>query len=418
VERLSRLLGAAALLLLAAAFAACASGEGSTSSSAEPVRDLFPIMPWELQPEKQAFLDEPRHGIESLRACGFDTVAFIRPDQLGKVEKAGMRALVGRPSDLRLNWRGMSEKAIVDHVRRLVSDAGTGDALIGYFIADEPSASEFRALGKAVAAVKRFAPGKLAYINLYPNYASRAQLGTKTYAQYLERFVAVVKPQFLSYDNYNVQYSLDLRSRARAAMYFTNLLRVRRTAQTHGLPFWNAVVSNQIRPYTTVPSPANLALQAYTSLAAGARGLTWFTYYAGRYDYAPIDRAGNRTATWSYLRTVNRQVQTLKPILRRLRSTGVYFTSPPPAEGLRRLPGKLITSVSSPTAVMVGELAGEKGERYAMVVNLSLTRSAKVLVKAKAKTIRRVSPVDRSLTPLADDGSLWLRAGRGALVKM
>lgn len=375
-------------------------------------------MPWELQPEKQAFLDEPGHGIESLRACGFDTVAFVRPDQLEKVERAGMRALVGRPSDLRLNWRGISEKAIVDHVRRLVSDAGTSDALIGYFIADEPSASEFRALGKAVAAVKRFAPRKLAYINLYPNYASRAQLGTTTYAQYLERYVAVVKPQFLSYDNYNVQYSLDLRNRARAAKYFTNLLQVRRTAQTHGLPFWNAVSSNQIRPYTTVPSPANLALQAYTTLAAGARGLTWFTYYAGRYDYAPIDRAGNRTATWSYLRTVNRHVQTLKPILRHLRSTGVYFTSPPPAEGLPGLPGRLITSVSSPTAVMVGELAGANGARYAMVVNLSLTRSAKVLVKAKAKSIRRVSPVDRSLIPLARDGSLWLRAGQAALLRV
>jgi hypothetical protein len=230
--------------------------------------------------------------------------------------------------------------------------------------------------------------------------------------------VAVVKPHFMSYDNYAVQYSLDLRNRARAAEYFTNLLQVRRLALRHGLPFWNAVVSNQIRPYTTVPSSANLALQAYTSLAAGARGLTWFTYYAGVYEHAPINRAGNRTASWSYLRTVNRQVQTLKPVLRRLRSTGVYFTSPPPADGLPRLPGRLITSVSSPTQVMVGELAGENGAMYAMVVNLSLTRSAKVLVKAKAKSIRRVSPVDRSLIPLADDGSLLLRAGQGALLKM
>jgi hypothetical protein len=419
VERFSRLLVAAALLLLAAALAACASGEGSTSSSAEPVRDLFPIMPWELQPEKQAFLDEPRHGIESLRACGFDTVAFVRPDQLAKVEEAGMRALVGRPSDLRLNWRTMSDRAILDHVKRLVEESGESEALIGYFIADEPSASEFRALGKAVAAVKRLAPGKLAYINVWPNYASRSQLGTNTYAQYLARYLAVVKPQFLSYDNYAVQYSLDLRNQARAAEYFTNLLQVRRLALRHGLPFWNAVSSNQIRPYTTTPSPANLALQAYTTLAAGGRGLTWFTYYAGgRYRYAPIDDAGRRTATWSYLRTVNRQVQTLKPILRRLRSTGVYFTSPPPANGLPRLPGKLIRSVRSPTAVLVGELAGEKGERYAMVVNLSLTRSAKVVVRGQAKQIRRVSPVDRSLRPLAADGSLSLRAGQGALLRL
>jgi hypothetical protein len=181
VERVTakKRLAAAALVLTAAVLTGCASGAGRTASSAEPIHDLFPVMPWELQPAKQALLDEPGHGIESLRACGFDTVAFVRPDQLAKVEKAGMRALVGRLSDLRLNWRTMSDRAISDHVKRLVEASGESEALIGYFIVDEPSASEFRALGKAVAAVKRFAPGKLAYINLLPNYASRAQLARR-----------------------------------------------------------------------------------------------------------------------------------------------------------------------------------------------------------------------------------------------
>jgi hypothetical protein len=167
-----------------------------------------------------------------------------------------------------------------------------------------------------------------------------------------------------------------------------------------------------------VPSPANLLLQAYTTLAAGARGLTWFTYYAGKYEYAAIDAAGKRTATWSYLRMVNEQVQALKPILTRLRSTGVYFTAPRPAAGLPLLPGKLVRAVSSPAATMVGELAGAGGARYAMVVNLSLERSAKVIVKAPGRRVRRVSPVDRSLSRLGDGGSLWLAAGQGALLQL
>jgi hypothetical protein len=411
-------LAATALVLIAAILTAGAGGRQSTTLSPERIPDLFPIMPWELQPEKQVFLDEPEHGIQSLRACGFDTVAFVRPDQLEEVERAGMRALVGRASDLRLNWREMSGEAIFEHVKKLVDESGESEALIGFFIADEPRAAEFPALRKAVAAVRRLAPGKLAYVNLYPSYASRAQLGTKSYTEYLARYLAVVKPQFLSYDNYAVQYSIDLVDRARAGQYFTNLVQVRRVALKHGLPFWNALSSNQIRPYTTVPSPANLALQAYTTLAAGARGLTWFTYYAGRYSYAPIDRAGKRTVTWSYVEMVNEQVQGLKPILARVRSTGVYFSAPPPAAGLPRLPGKLVTSVRSPTAVMIGEFAGGQDERYAMVVNLSLARSAKVIVRTQAESVRRVSPVDRSLSPLGGDGSLWLPAGQGALLKL
>jgi hypothetical protein len=97
---------------------------------------------------------------------------------------------------------------------------------------------------------------------------------------------------------------MDLADRARGTSYCTNLLAIRRVARKHGLPFWNAVSSNQIRPYSTVPSPANLRLQVYTTLAAGARGLTWFTYYAGNYEHAPIDAAGagrrrGRTCGWS-----------------------------------------------------------------------------------------------------------------------
>jgi hypothetical protein len=409
---------AGALALIATILIGGAAGRQNAPTRIEQARDFFPIMPWEIQPEKQVFLDEPGHGIDSLRACGFNTVAFVRPNQLEKVEKSGMRAIVGRSGDLRVNWRAMSDQAIFDRVKGLVDESGESDAVIGYFLADEPGISEFPALGKAVAAVKQLAPGKLAYINLYPNYASPSQLDTKNYAEYLERYVAEVKPQFISYDNYTVQYSMDLTGRARAAKYYTNLLQVRRVAIKHGLQFWNAVSSNRIRPHTTVPSPANLLMQAYTTLAAGARGLTWFTYYAGRYEYAPIDKAGNRTATWSYLKMVNDQVRALTPILIRLRSTGVYFTAPRPTTGLPRLPGKLVESIKSPTAVMVGEFSGAGNEKFVMVVNLSLERSAKVIVKAQAKRIERVSPVDRSLAPLAKDGSLWLPAGQGMLLKL
>jgi hypothetical protein len=39
-------------------------------------------------------------------------------------------------------------------------------------------------------------------------------------------------------------------------------------------------------------------------------------------------------------------------------------------------------------------------------------------VKARAASVRRVSPVDGSLAPIAEDGSLWLPAGQGALLKL
>ncbi len=83
-------------------------------------------------------------------------------------------------------WREMNDEEIDQTVKQMVEAAGNNPAVLGYFIMDEPGAPAFPALAKAVAAVKKYAPGKLAYINLFPSYATvgapdKSQLGTATY---------------------------------------------------------------------------------------------------------------------------------------------------------------------------------------------------------------------------------------------
>jgi hypothetical protein len=324
----------------------------------------------------------------------------------------------------------------------MVERAGNSKAVVGYFLTDEPGTPAFPTLAKAVAAVKKYAPGRLAYINLYPGYATigapdTSQLGTDSFTNYLERFVTEVKPQFISYDNYMVQYADDAQNPQNMARYYGDLLEVRRVAMKHGLPFWNIVSSNQIRPFTTVPSPANLMFQAYTTLAAGGRGVSWYTYYGGTagkrgYAYAPIDEHDNRTPTWEYLRMVNRQVRTIGSMMNRLQSTGVYFTSPPPvaSPGLPRLPGRLIKDVQSKASprgvsdarppLMIGEFAGDDRADYVMIVNLSLERSTNIVLHTQKEYANRqaVSPEDARLVPLDEKNGLWLVAGQGALIKL
>jgi len=193
---------------------------------------------------------------------------------------------------------------------------------------------------------------------------------------------------------------------------------VRRVAQKHRLPYLNIVCCNQIRPGTPIPSPAGLLFQAYTTLAAGYRGVTWYTYYSRGYHYASIDNAGKKTQTWAYLKEVNRQIAALAPILSRLESTGIYFSSPAPADNLPSLPGELVESVSSPTPLMVGEFKDADGQRYAMVVNLSLEATTHFTLKTGPATqsIRLVSTIDGSLSPLKSPCDLWLPAGQGALL--
>ncbi|HQK95078.1 MAG TPA: hypothetical protein PLD23_16345, partial [Armatimonadota bacterium] len=45
-----------------------------------------------------------------------------------------------------------------------------GDACWGYSLRDEPNAADFPALADAVRAIREARPGRLAYINLFPNY--------------------------------------------------------------------------------------------------------------------------------------------------------------------------------------------------------------------------------------------------------
>jgi len=55
----------------------------------------------------------------------------------------------------------------------------------GYGLADEPGAGAFPELRKTVDAARQARPGKLAYINLYPNYAPASALGTSKYLEHL-----------------------------------------------------------------------------------------------------------------------------------------------------------------------------------------------------------------------------------------
>lgn len=395
-----------------------------TTYGAVPDENFFPITPWEVLWNKGSHLDDAVNGIASLRECGYTVAAFPTAPQLPECKKAGLRAIVALPGEP-IKWHTLSDQQIAEKVQALVGDTATNDAVLGYFLKDEPGAQEFPALGKAVAHVKKLAPGKIAYINLFPDYATLgapdiSQLDTTSYAEYLDRFIAEVKPQLISYDNYKIQFSHDLTDAKQAESYFRNLLAIRAVALKHDLPFWNIVSSNRIRPGMPAPSPANLLLQAYTTLAAGGKGLTWYTYYDRGYRYAPIDINGHRSRTWTYVKMVNEQVKVIGPIMKPLKSEGVYFTAPPPAEAAPVLPGKWITGVTSAPAAlaMVGEFSASDGTKFAMIVNLNLGRSSYFTIKhATPGPMHSISPADGSSAPVEED-TICLSAGQGVLLEL
>lgn len=413
------------MLVLVCAIAS-AQPSGDNSSAFDLPENLYPVTTWEPIGATSDLFGGKQNGLTSVRDCGFNVAAFIRHEHIDSCERLGLLAMISEPFPEALKkWAALNDEQIESRVRRIIGDTAARPSILGYFLEDEPGASEFPALAKAVQMVRKLAPGKLAYINLFPDYAivgakDISQLETSTYDEYLSKYVNIVKPQFISYDNYQIQYSNDQMVTPTAASYYRNLLAVRKCAFENKLPFWNILASNQIQPQFPVPSPASLQLQAFTTLAAGARGLTWYTYYSNGYQFAPVDTSGTRTATWLYLRMVNEQVRILGPMLRKLVNNGVYFTQPQPAAGLPQLPGAAVQSITADSPLMVGEFAAPQGEKYAMAVNLSLAKSTRMVINPKPplKLVRHYSPVNADLRPLPPDGALWLTAGQGVLLKL
>lgn len=400
--------------------------------------DFFPILPWGPMHGWQEPGADYRNGVASMAECNFTLAGFAQPRDLPECERLGLMAIMappGGPSPFAKRDRVFTDEEVDTYVKRAVEEAGDSKAILGYYIVDEPGTRQFPGLARAVAAVRKYAPGKLAYINLFPGYATigapdTSQLGAASFTEYLERFVAEVKPQLLSYDNYKVQQSDDLQNASAAAGYYSDLLEVRRVALKHRLPFWNIVSSNQIRPNTPPPSPANMLFQAYTTLAAGGRGVSWYTYYGGGYGYGPVDKTDHRTESWDYLRMVNAQVRTLGPLMNRLYSTGVYFAAPLPVEGLPTLPGRIVKDVQArtsmkvqnprPMPVMVGEFVSEAGEDWLMIVNLSLQHSINIApaLQSDAATLEIISAVDARPVPYDVKLGHWLVAGQGVLMRV
>lgn len=366
----------------------------------------FAILPWGWTPGDLKALEE-------IRDCGFNLAGFVAPEHLDLVSLAGLKCIVSDPSThVGDAEAALSEEEIAKRVQALSQRVGKHKAVFGYYLRDEPGAGAYAGLGKWAAAYRKAAPEALAYINLFPNYASPAQMGVPTYEEYLEKFVQTVKPSFISYDHYALMDDGSLRP-----SYFPNLEAVRSAALRHNLPFWNIVLGNAHFHYAE-PTEAGLRFQLYTTLAYGGRGISYFTYFTpatGNYRLAPIDQFGNKTPTWEMLRRVNLQIHRLAPTYLKLKSVNVFHHPEAPAGCGGIQTSKFLSDVNG-GSLLVGEFEGPEGRPHVIVVNKDLRRSASFGVRPKsAGKIMHVNAYTGVIEPWAGENN-WLAAGQGMLL--
>jgi len=222
----------------------------------------------------------------------------------------------------------------------------------------------------------------------------------------------MVKPKYISYDNYSLMKDGSLR-----AGYFENLEAVRNVTLKNNIPFWNIVLSNAHFDYAE-PSYAGLCFQLYTTLAYGGKGICYFTYYApqtGNYRLAPIDQFGHKTATWYLLQNVNLQMHAIGKAYMKLKSVNVFHFSDSKETKGNLKPSRFLSSLKG-DSLLVGEFEDSSKAPYIIVVNKSLVKSQLFDVTfTKPGTIYQINNYTGEAEPWGGESN-WLAPGQGRIM--
>ncbi len=388
------------LLSLTSAFS-----QGLNTARLEP--EEFAIMPWGWTPGDLTTLKD-------IYDCGFNLAGFIMIGDLKNVSRAGLKAFV-YDSSIQVGdaEAELSDAKISKRVNDVARKTSGNPAVYGYYLRDEPGTSAFGGLKRWKDAWAMAAPGKVSYINLFPNYASNSeQLKAKDYDDYVERYIETVKPAFISYDNYSLMKDGSLRRG-----YFENLEIIRNAAIKNNIPFWNIVLSNAHFDYMD-PSYEGLCFQLYTTLAYGARGISYFTYFApkhGNYRYAPVDQFGNKTQVWYILQNINLQMHAMGKVYVKLKSLNV-FHYPKSEECANGLESSVFLASLRGDDLVVGEFEDADKTPHVIVVNKSLTKSQNITLSFREQgKIYQINNYTGGAEPFSGE-STWLAPGQGRIL--
>jgi hypothetical protein len=443
-SRRTLLLGAGATVAAAAASTgpAIALGASPDAVGAEPAATPSPDqLPLTGGPEFPIGIFWPPHPYAStaeryaeIKDAGFDFIISgnyagdgnIFQHQLGLARTAGLKMLISDDIQIRnmSRWFSISDNpadflsVTPGEARALYIRArgayGPYSSLAGFNFYDEPGPGWFGTLAKAVAISRELAPGLLPYINLFPSDDPA----------YYRNFVDEVLPSLISFDRYPL-----LSEGREDANYFHNWAIVRDAALHGGIPSW---VFIQTLAYDNhrEPTAAELLWQVNISLAYGAKGIQYFTYWtpeAARgegFGPALITVDGQRTPRYAAARSINttwlHQVgRELKPLVSE--SVAHANETPVPNGAVGFTPTDYVTAVNG-NSVVVGTFHAGSADRWLLVANRSHSARARAIVlpnTTKVASVGLFQPSTQTYTPQRPSQvPLYLAPGAAALLKL
>ncbi len=237
-------------------------------------------------------------------------------------------------------------------------------ALGGWYLGDEPDASEFDLLAAIAARFRRVDPAHPVWNNL----RGRGQFATRdAWLEYTREYVRRLRPAVLCNDQY------DLHTTGDRGLLVENVAGLAAVARENGLPFWgivNAVEHGTLRP----PTQGTIRWQVAQWLSYGASGVGYFTYWTPapdpQWNWQPAMiewGSGRRTALYDTVRALNVPVRTIGETLAGLQWLATMHTGDVPVGGTAFAPSALVRDVRGRAAI--GVFADAAGAPYLFVAN-------------------------------------------------
>ena len=207
-------------------------------------------------------------------------------------------------------------EADLDIFLNAIDDYSDHPAFKGNLIYDEPSADLYPWLGFYNEVYQEYLPDKDFYVNLFPTYAGLSARGDRDYDDYIQEYIDIVKPKFVSYDHYPFMLFYD--KSVITDDYLLNMEIISQKSHDANLPFmlflqsvgYTNVTGTQRRDITE----NDLRFQIGVSMAYGTQGIQHFTYWTPTdgsiesFGDAFITRDGEMTDTYHAGKIVNKEV--------------------------------------------------------------------------------------------------------------
>lgn len=357
-------------------------------------------------------------------------LVWCREQELDTVRRHGLRGML---QDGLLSPASLSNEDQRGKLDALIERVRHHPACYAYFLTDEPGAGAFADWGRLVAYLRERDPGRLAYINLFPTYASNEQLGTQgdtvtAYREHLRRYLAEVRPALISYDHYHFSTQGD------TGQYFLNLAMIRETALRAGVPFLNIVQACSWTPAMRVPQGNELRWLVYTSLAYGAQGISYYVYGWPKHEGAMVAADGTPTPLYHAAKVLNHEFEAVAAELQPMRSLGAFhlgmiptggaalpagfpFRLEPPVAEAEFDPPRPIRGYAVGCFGKPGETGAPTDPTHVVVVNLDYSQPAVTRI-AGPRRLSVFDAAERKWSPAADTHiELRLPPGGGRLLR-